>query len=194
MIYGLPTTINFGDVEFRIGGDGDYRVILDIFSVLDDNTLDKTERILAALCIFYDMEDLNDLSQLPDLQEAVEKMFWFFSAGRPEGKSSKSYKLVDWDKDYSMICAAVNNVAHKEIRSEQYIHWWTFMGYYMSVGESVMSTVMSIRDKMMRGKKLEKWERQYRNENHEYFVWETKSAEERDFEKALAEIWNGGEK
>lgn len=191
MRYSLPTTVNAGGVELRIRDDGDYRIVLDTFSVLDDVELDKTERILTALCLFYeDFEDADTALRFPYIDEAVEGMFKFFSEGSDDDSNKSSRKLIDWEKDEPIVCAAVNSVSNKEIRSEPYLHWWTFMSYYMSVGESVLSTVVSIRDKIVRGKKLEKWEREYKRDNPQYFRWNSKTAEEMEIENWLMSNWN----
>lgn len=191
MSYSLQTTVNAGGVELRIRDNGDYRIVLDTFSVLEDIELDKTERIIAALCIFYeDFENADTVLNFPYIDEAVEGMFIFFNSGNDYSDEKSSRKLIDWDKDEPIVCAAVNSVANKEIRLESYLHWWTFLSYYMSVGESVLSTVVSIRDKIVKGKKLEKWEREYKRDNPKYFKWNSKTAEELEVENWLMSNWN----
>ena len=191
MKYELPTTLNIGGIDYKIRGDGDYRIVLDTFSVLEDTNLNKTERITLALCIFYDfVEDISDLNEFSDIEEAAEKMFKFFDAGKPEGRVHNNLKLLDWDDDCTMVCAAINKVANVEVRELPYLHWWTFVTYYMSIGESTLSTVVSIREKMSKGKKLEKWERDYRQENPEYFSWKSKTADDIDFERQLLAQWD----
>jgi hypothetical protein len=116
-------------------------------------------------------------------------MYDFFNGNKPSS-GKKARKYIDWQDDEEMICAAVNKVAGQEIRLADYIHWWTFLSYYMSVGESVLSTVVGIRDKMMSGKKMEKWETEYKRENPQYFKWNHKTAEEVDAEEWLKSVWN----
>lgn len=48
-----------------------------------------------------------------------------------------------------------------------FLHWWTFLAYFNAIGEEQLSTLISIRDKLNRGKKLEKWEQEYYRENKE---------------------------
>ena len=91
-----------------------------------------------------------------------------------------------------MICAAVNNVAKTEIRAIPSLHWWTFLGYYMSVGESVLSTVVGIRDKLLKHKKLEKWEQDFKKSNPKYFVWKKSTVQDREAENLIKQIWNKG--
>lgn len=188
-MYNLPTTIDISGVEYRLRDNGDFRNILNAFVVLNDEELDKQEKILTALVIFYDVDSVEDVLEMPDVEEAAHKMFEFFNAGRKE-HSGPDRKLIDWAEDSAMIVSAVNNVANKEIRAEKYLHWWTFISYYMAVGESTLATVVSIRDKILRGKSLEKWERQFKSENPQYFEWNHKTADEIEAEQWLKDVWN----
>lgn len=192
-MYEIPTTITVGSTEYRIRNKGDYRMVLDCFSALQDASLNSNERLFCSLIIFY--EDINciaDINKFEDLEEAATKMFDFFNCGRSQSVGKKmNHKLIDWEQDSQIICSAINKVANKEVRAEPYIHWWTFMGYYSAVGESLLSTIVSIRDKIVRGKKLEKHERIFRQENPEYFIWNTNNIDE-EAEELFNELWNKG--
>lgn len=192
-MYEIPTTITVGSTEYRIRNKGDYRMVLDCFSALQDASLNSNERLFCSLIIFYD--DINciaDINKFEDLEEAATKMFDFFNCGRSQSIGKKmNHKLIDWEQDSQIICSAINRVANKEVRAEPYIHWWTFMGYYSAVGESLLSTIVSIRDKIVRGKKLEKHERIFRQENPEYFIWNTNNIDE-EAEELFNELWNKG--
>ena len=68
---------------------------------------------------------------------------------------------VDWEKDEQLIFAAVNHVAGQEVRALPYLHWWTFMGYFQSIDrDDLWATVLLIRQKKARGRRLEPYERQ----------------------------------
>lgn len=193
MSYSLPTTIQIGENSYKIRNNGDFRTVLDCFEALGDIELDNTGRIEAALIIFYEdidtIEEIFALFKGDMLAAAIKEMFNFFNCGISNIGAENQYKLIDWQQDEQMICAAVNQVAGKEIRNEQYIHWWTFMGYYISVGESVLATVVSIRHKLIKGAKLEKYEQKFINDNPQYFAWKSISAEQEEFEKEIAELW-----
>ena len=191
-MYELPTAVEIGGVEYKIRNEGDYRVVLDIFSILEDPDLTQSERIISAIIIFYeDFSEIEDLLLLPSMEEAIKKMYEFFNAGRKDG-GSINRKLIDWEDDSAMIVSAINNVAGKEVRAEKYIHWWTFVSYYMAIGESTMSTVVGIRNKMMSGEKLDKWEMKYKRDNSQYFVWNSKTVEEQEAENWVLSQWNAG--
>lgn len=196
-MYEIPTTIDVDGTEFHIRNDGDYRMVLDCFAALQDAELNKQERLFASLIIFY--ENLNDITDILNLSEsqlesAVLKMYKFFNCNQEQGVGQRrNYKLIDWEQDSQLICSAINQVANTEIRAVPYTHWWTFMGYYSAVGESLFSTVVRIRDKILRGKKLEKFEKEFRRDNPEYFVWNATTVEDEEADKLLKELWNSGE-
>ena len=46
------------------------------------------------------------------------------------------------------------------------MHWWTFLGLFMEINkDTTASTVFALRQKKARGKKLEKWEKEYWEQN-----------------------------
>jgi hypothetical protein len=196
-VYTLPTSVNIGGKEFSIRNKGDYRMVLDCMSALEDVELDETEQLISCLIIFY--EDINcyeDLELLPDLEVAVKEMIKFFNLGEEEKPGLKTnYKLIDYEKDEQLICSAINNVAHIEIRTVPYCHWWTFMGYYMAIGESTLSTIVGIRHKIATHQKLEKYELKFKNENPQYFTIDYRTTEDKQLsEEFLREIWNKNKK
>ena len=188
-MYELPTTILLNDTEFKIRSKGDFRMVLDCFEALNDITLSEQERAIAALIIFYeDINDLEDIDKLGDINNAIKQMELFFNCGQEKVGLQTNYKLIDWDKDSALISSAINNVAKIEIRSVEYCHWWTFMGYYLAIGECPLSNIINIRYKLATHKKLEKYEEKFRRENPQYF---TNNSPDEDLEKwFLEQVWN----
>lgn len=193
-MFELPTSIQIDGQSYNIRNQGDYRVIVDCFSALQDVDLSKAERVYASLIIFY--EDLNDIEDIEEVfgentTEAIKQMYLFFNCGQPqEDTPTSQYNLVDWDKDSMMISSAVNQVAGVEVRSAEYVHWWTFMGYYIAVKESLLNTVIGIRYKMAKGKSLDKHERRFVAENPQYFQIDVRSTEEKENDMYVKSIWN----
>ena len=58
-MYEIPTAVTINDKTYAITNDGDYRMVLDCFKALEDDELSASERLLAALIIFYN--DLNSV-------------------------------------------------------------------------------------------------------------------------------------
>ena len=191
-MYELPTSIIIGDKEFTIRNKGDYRLVLDCFITLDDEELSLEERVLSCLLIFYeDVNEISDISKFPNLQEAIEKMYNFFNCNEIQAPGMKmNYKLIDWEKDSQLICSAINQVANKEIRNEHYIHWWTFMAYFIGIGECTLSTILDIRYKIAKGKKLEKHESQFKRDNPQYFNFNMRTVEQKEADELARQLWN----
>lgn len=195
-MYELPTTFDINGKTYHIRKSGDFRMVLDCFEALQDVELESNYRIYAATFIFYeDFETVEEVIVFSDIKEAVEKMFWFFNCGEPTVENKKQdYKLIDWEKDSQLICSAINKVAQKEIRIEPYIHWWTFMGYYHSIGECPLSTIVSIRKKLVEKKKLEKHEKEFKQDNPQYFTMDYRSTSQKEFENTINDLWNADKK
>lgn len=191
-MYSLQTTISVNQASFGITDKGDFRMVLDCFRALNDDELSYTEKMYACLIIFYeDINDLEDLDKYADyIEELQTEMMKFFNGGEDEPQGAKSnYRLIDWDKDSNLICSAINNVANTEIRTLEYLHWWTFLGYYLAVGECALSTVVNIRQKIAKDIKLEDYEKKFRKENPEYFNIDLRSAEQKEADDYIRRLW-----
>ena len=66
-----------------------------------------------------------------------------------------------------MIFSAINKVAGCEVRSLDYLNWETFLGYFNEIGEGLFSQVINIRQKLNKGKKLDKVDKEFYKKNKE---------------------------
>lgn len=196
-MYDLPTSVEINGESFEIREKGDFRMVLHCFEILGAEDLDNKEKGIACLMTFYEclntVEDVLSLSS-ETFSEAVKEMFSFMNAGQENTPKQSSVKLIDWDKDSLLISSAINNVAGKEIRAEKYIHWWTFIGYYMAIGDCALTQIVGIRHKIATGQKLEKHERKFKQENPQYFNIDYRTAEQKQAEDYIQNMWNGGNK
>lgn len=157
----LPYSLNVGGEEWAIRTD--FRAILDILKYFQDPEYDDDERQIICLDILYE-----DFENMPTelWQEAMDKAAEFIDMEiKEEGKPRP--RVMDWEKDGPIIIPAVNGVLKKEARSPEPLHWWTFLGAYMEIRESLFSQVLSIRQKKAEGKKLDKWELEFCQKNKE---------------------------
>lgn len=194
-MYSLQTSVQIGQALFKITQNGDFRMVLDCFKVLNDRDLSPIEQVYACLMIFYeDINSLEDIGQYMNIIEQLQvEMLKFFNGGEEEDTTkSANYKLIDWEKDSNLICSAVNNVAKTEVRALEYLHWWTFLGYYMAIGECSFSTIVGIRSKIAKGKKLEDYEKRFKAENPEYFNIDMRSIEQQEADDYFREMWGEG--
>ena len=195
-MYNLPTSIIVNDREYAIRNNGDFRIVLDCLEVLNDISLEENERCIVALVIFYEcFEDIDDIIKVPEneLSELVNEMFLFISCGNDGSVTANTnYKTLDWNSDSQLICSAINKVAGMEVRSTPYLHWWTFMGYFSEIGESSLATVVCIRTKIVKNKKLEKYESEFRMNNPQYFNWDYRTQQQKEDDELIKKLWNNG--
>lgn len=183
----LPTSLEVNGKEYSIRSD--FRVILDILSAMNDPEIFESgmtegekdqEKVFTMLRILY-----IDFDSMPpkDWQEASRKACEFIDCGiKNDGKPRP--RTMDWEQDAPIIIPAVNKVNNADVRATEYMHWWTFFGLYMEIGESTFSTVVSIRDKKRKGKKLEKWEQEYYKNNKSIVDLHLKNSQRSEAEKA----------
>lgn len=193
MIYDLPTTLEVCGVSYDIRSD--YRAVLDICTALSDIELSDQDRGLIILDIFYpafagyksDDGEEETITMPPEhYEEAIKMCFWFIACG-DKGDNRKSPKLMDWEKDFKYIVAPVNRVMGQEIRSIPYLHWWTFVSAYYEIGgECTFAQIVRIRERLARGKKLEKEDREWYRKNRELVDMKTAVSES---EKELLKEW-----
>lgn len=172
MIGQLPTALTVAGADRPIRSD--FRDALTILQAFDDPELEDGEKVFVCLCVLFE-----DFAGLPpdSYEDAFKAALEFIEHGSKPG--GRPIRLMDWEQDEALVFPAINKVAGFETRSRDYIHWWTFIGYYMEISDGVFSQILGIRAKKARGKPLEKWEREYWSANKDLCVLKPKlSAEE----------------
>ena len=182
MIGELPKSLEVGGEDWEIRSD--YRNILRIFEALEDPELTDSDKLYVTLVRIY-----VDFDKMPQsyYQEAYEKASKFMEC-HDRSDDKKNPKIISWEKDEHMIFPAINAVAGCEVRAVEYMHWWTFLGYFESVdNESLWSFVLSIRQKRARGKKLEKHEQEFFSKNQKLCAidWKAPKQKAEDTAKSL---------
>ncbi|MDE5967042.1 MAG: bacteriophage Gp15 family protein [Lachnospiraceae bacterium] len=187
MIGALPEHLTVGDTDYPIRSD--YRNVLQVFEAFNDPELEPAEKWIVAIYLLFEHfscadDVLEAIENEFSIEEAMKQINWFISAGKVPGKEME-LPVYDWAQDEQMIFSAVNKVAGKETRELEYLHWWTFLGYFNEVGEGTFSFIVGIRNKMNKGKKLEKHEKEFLSHNKELVKLEKpKSKEEQEEEDA----------
>lgn len=183
----LPTSATIGGETYRIRSD--FRVALDLLKILSDPEISDTTRTALAFEVFFP-----DYLSIPRerQEEAAEYMRWFLSGGGNATQPRR--KLADWEQDFPLLISPVNRVLGYDARAVAYdfdaneggLHWWTFLGAYMEIGDCLFAQVVSIRRKKSKGKRLDKHEQEFYRENRKLIdlrVTET------DAEREILEAW-----
>lgn len=183
MIYELPTSVTVGGVEYAIRSE--YGAALDICAALFDPELNDEDKSHALLDIFYP-----DFDAIPPkhYEEAIKQCFWFINCANEEPQR-KAQKLMDWEQDFSHVVGPINRVLGKEIRTGEYLHWWTFISAYYEIGDCTFAQIVRIRDRLARNKPLDKSDREWYNRNRHLVDFKAKYTEAED---ELLKLWGGG--
>lgn len=160
MLGALPTSLQIAGKEYKI--QTDYRNILRIMMAYMDKELKDTEKVYICMRRLYG----DDFYKIPgkDYEEAIKAANKFIECSEKDDKPSP--RVVNWEKDEQLLFPAINKAAGTEIRALPYLHWWTFLGYFQSIDpESTWGFILTLRQKRARGKKLEKYEKEFWNNN-----------------------------
>ena len=158
-MFSLPATVEIDGRSYGIRAD--FRVILEIFVMLDDPNLTDADKTEAMIRMFY--------IERPSDPEAAITAFVSFADPRGSGNKEKPHtRLISWSQDFDLMVAPINHILNAECRSLPYLHWRTFLAAYLEIPpESVFARVLRIREKLRTGRKLEKYEKQWYNRNRD---------------------------
>ena len=188
-LWEFPKSINVCRVNYEIRSD--YRDVLNIINALNDpDTLGDSEQETAIIRGSIMLEIMYvDFQNIPQehLEEALKCAKEFIDMGITE--DSKKPRIMDWEQDAHAIIPAINKTLNTEIRACEYLHWWTFLGAYMEIGESLFSSILNIRQKKLKGKKLEIWEEEFYKENKSIIDLKSKSQRSTEEKEKLREYF-----
>lgn len=162
----LPTYVEINNIKYEINSD--FRVFILMEQLLKDNFVDKKQRVIMALNLFYIDKPL-------ELDLAIKEMFDFYtmdflyiSKGK-KGGAENNKKIYDWDHDQGYVYSAFLTQYGIDLQEIDYMHWWKFRFLFMSLNEDnkivqMMSyrgiNLSDIKDKNER-KRYEKLKREY---------------------------------
>lgn len=170
--YDLQTVVEIDGKVYPINKKGEYRVILGIFSIFNDEELSETQKTIPALDLFYGYEIIEKSPLVvksyrsKNVSSSIDEMMKFINMGeKPEEDNEPSF--MDWEQDFNLYAPAVSKVLGYDIRDpNKYTHWWTFLGGYMEIdNKSTFAYVLQLRKKLYYGKKLDDSEKEFYNKN-----------------------------
>ena len=176
-MWNLPVSVKIDNKEAVIRNNCDYRVILDVITALNDEELEIQYRFECALRIFYE-----NVEEITNIKKAIKEMLKIINLGEDVKEENKP-QIMNWEHDFNLLAAPVSRVLGYSVRNcNNYTHWYDFIGAYMEIGDCAFSNIISIRNKRLKGKKLEKWEQEFYRENKKIIDLPHKlTAEEEEF-------------
>ena len=162
MIGTLPDSITVNGREIKIKNT-DFRNALIIVQAVNDPDLTDYEKCLVMVDRLIGVENIP-----PGMgDETVKECRIWMDGGVDYSEKAEKPQMIDWEQDEQMIFSAVNKVYGHETRNERYLHWWSFLGLFNEISDGLLSTVLAIRQKRAKGKKLDQLEREFYMENRD---------------------------
>jgi Bacteriophage Gp15 protein. len=181
MIGELPKTLTVDKFEYDICSD--FRPALRSIMAFEDSEISAEAKFQILLINTYGEDNIPN-----DTEEAIRQAIWFLDCGKEpdeQGEGKKSPRLMSWAKDEQLIFSSINKKAGYSVRQCEYLHWWDFVGLFLEPCESFFSQVLAIRAKRAKGKKLEKYEKDFYEQNKDIVDLKTSKQEQDEIEKIL---------
>lgn len=130
----VPTTVNIDHKQYEINSDFRNAILFEL--LMQEDEIAELDKTMQALELFYPVCPKN-------INEAVEKMLWFYTGGKDD-KNSTSKKSgsvnninriysFDFDDDY--IYSAFLDQYGIDLQDIEYLHWWKFKAMFKSLKE-----------------------------------------------------------
>ena len=113
----------------------DFRNMLRVQAILDDQGLDQTQKFAQMLDRLY--------PEWPDDPvKAFEGLAWFFNRGQPrdedQPRAAKQRKAYDFTQDASLIFSAFFATYGMSLANIAFLHWWEFLALFEGLPEDTL--------------------------------------------------------
>lgn len=119
----------------------DYRIGVQIQLCISDPDMTDVEKTWTALHLLYG-------KGMPDLQTAMDGLYWFLSCGNPPGKGEEELDdespLYSFEADAARIVSGFKKVFHIDISREK-LHWFDFISMLGDLKDTAFTSVIDIR-------------------------------------------------
>ena len=98
--------------------------------------IDIEEKDAIANAKYYDALKLFYEDNIPDdLEEAMEKMLWFYSCGKEDEqtKAKTKKKVISFEHDFDYINAGFMQDYKIDLFEVDFLHWWKFMSLFSAL-------------------------------------------------------------
>lgn len=128
-----PKTVTIGGAEVPINSD--FRASIRFETLMENSSVSDEEKTVEALKIYYGNPD--GIASFPSpLDEAVEKLMWFYRAGKEENASAstgKGAQIYSYSFDDEYIFAAFLEQYGVDLQEIPYLHWWKFKAMFLGL-------------------------------------------------------------
>lgn len=138
----LPTTVTIDNKEYRINTN--FRISILFELLIQDVDLNEEEKLIRALELYYPIIPRN-------LNEAVEKILWFYSCNKEIKQSkgtgiTKNTQIYSFKYDDDYIYAAFLAQYGLDLQCTEHLHWWKFKAMFKALkGDDEIVKIMGYR-------------------------------------------------
>lgn len=128
----VPTSVSIGNKKYDINSD--FRISILFELLMQDNSIGDEDKIFRALQLYYPVVPKN-------INEAIEKMLWFYRCGKDitkskgNGKGKSVTQIYSFEHDDDYIYAAFMDQYGIDLQDIEYLHWWKFKAMFKSLKE-----------------------------------------------------------
>lgn len=109
----------------------DFRNILNIHEIFLDETLQPSERFLAALLQLY--------PEIPDnAEQAFHDMLWFIRRGKEMPGSQNTEEVMNYNQDADLIYSSFMSAYGMRLSEVEYLHYWEFLALLEGLPEDTI--------------------------------------------------------
>lgn len=137
----LPKFVTISNKEFEINSS--FRTGILFEQLMLDKDISDNEKVEISLKLYFE-NDTNLGKEIEDINEAVEKILWFYQCAKDDDsyctrkKTSRSgiNKIYDYDVDQDYIYSAFLQQYNIDLQDIKYMHWWKFRALFKSLNNS----------------------------------------------------------
>ena len=144
----LPVSVDIGSEKYEINAD--FRTIMNIEGIIFGKEVTEDQKNFAKEMMkeieinekdaitnakYYDALKIFYKDNIPDdLEEAMEKMLWFYSCGKEEtSKAKPKKKVISFEHDFDYINAGFMQDYKIDLFEIDFLHWWKFMSLFSAL-------------------------------------------------------------
>ncbi|MCQ4782785.1 bacteriophage Gp15 family protein [Anaerostipes hadrus] len=141
-------SVDIGSKTYKI--DADFRTIMNVEEIIFGKEVTEDQKNFAKEMMkeieinekdaitnakYYDALKIFYKDNIPDdLEEAMEKMLWFYSCGKEEiSKQKTKKKVISFEHDFDYINAGFMQDYKIDLFEVEFLHWWKFMSLFSAL-------------------------------------------------------------
>lgn len=118
--------------------------------LMQDNELQKEEKVMLALALFYDKKEINQIKTPEELQKRINDILWFYKCNKIEQNNKgvnarKEKQIYSYEFDADKIYSAFMQQYNVDLQKTD-LHWWQFRSMFESLTDKTQIVeIMSYR-------------------------------------------------